>query len=79
MRFVVTDIDDNEPRIVGAPYHILVAENQPVHSSLLDAIEACDADGPQHNKFAFAIANNDDISSSMFAIERQPRLLRRQQ
>ena len=71
VRFVVTDIDDNEPRFVGAPYHIRVAENQPVHSTLLDTIEAYDADGPLHNKFTFAIAaNDDDISSSMFAIER---------
>lgn len=66
VRFVILDIDDNQPLFRNTPYKINVLENHFVDSVIFDSIEAFDADGPLYNKFTFGLATNNNL----FAIDK---------
>ncbi|UYV70605.1 hypothetical protein LAZ67_8000007 [Cordylochernes scorpioides] len=44
VRFVVTDVNDNAPRFIGAPFSVSVSEGAPVSSAVLAGVRAEDKD-----------------------------------
>jgi hypothetical protein len=68
VRFIILDIDDNEPKFLNLPYKVTLSENSPVGTLIFDSIEAIDIDGYLFNKFKFQINDNPlfDVTKTHF-------------
>lgn len=69
MRFVILDIDDQEPIFKHTPYLVSISENTEPGTVVFDSIEAIDSDGPLYNKFELRLSTRD-VEIGLFALEK---------